>query len=71
MTFNLAPGDTVVELKRQIEEATRVDSKRQKLIGLKTASGKPALDETAAADLLLKPGQRIMLMGAPEVWFCF
>lgn len=40
-----------------------VSVKRQKLLGLKTKGGKPATDETAVLDLLLKPGQKVMLMG--------
>lgn len=37
--------------------------KRQKLLGLKTKAGKPASDDTLVQDLLVKPNQRIMLLG--------
>lgn len=40
----------------------QVSVKRQKLLGLKS-KGKLASDETPMADVKLKPGQKIMMMG--------
>lgn len=63
--FTLAVGEaeTVCSLKRKIQEQTSVQPKRQKLLGLKDKSGKLPTDDQLLADLQLKPGQKIMLMG--------
>lgn len=63
--FSVAVGEaeTVSTLKRKIQEQTSVQPKRQKLLGLKDKSGKLPSDEQLLADLQLKPGQKIMLMG--------
>lgn len=55
--------DTVGTLKRAIEAQTTVQPKRQKLLGLKIKGGKAVTDETAFTDLLLKPGQKVTVMG--------
>lgn len=62
--MTLGDADTVGTLKRRIEEHTEVQPKRQKLLGLKAkkGSGAPA-DELPMADLALKPGLKIMMMG--------
>lgn len=46
-----------------MQDHTRVDPKRQKLLGLKTKAGKPATDDTLVQDLALKPNQKIMMLG--------
>lgn len=55
--------DTVGNLKRAIEAQTTVQPKRQKLLGLKIKGGKGVTDSTAFADLVLKPGQKVTVMG--------
>lgn len=55
--------ETVSSLKRKIQERTKVQPKRQKLLGLKDKMGKLPTDGHIVADLQLKPGQKIMLMG--------
>ena len=63
--FVIAVGqdETVSSLKRKIQERTSVQPKRQKLLGLKDKSGKLPTDGHTLAELQLKPGQKIMLMG--------
>lgn len=56
----------VADLKRVLQEHTRVEPKRQKLIGLKTKDGKAATDEAALSDLAIKPNTKVMMMGQPE-----
>jgi len=58
--------ETVAGLKRVLQEETRVLTKKQKLLGLKTQGGKPATDDTPIVDLAIKPGTRVMMMGTPE-----
>ena len=55
--------DTVGTLKRCIEAQTAVQPKRQKLLGLKVKGGKVVTDDTAFAELVLKPGQKVTVMG--------
>ena len=55
--------DTVGGLKRVIEAQTAVQPKRQKLLGLKVKGGKAVTDDTAFAELVLKPGQKVTVMG--------
>lgn len=55
--------DTVGSLKRVIESQTSVQPKRQKLLGLKVKGGKTVTDDTAFAELVLKPGQKLTVMG--------
>lgn len=50
-------------LKRKLEAATSVSAQRMKLLGLKAKGGKPAGDEATVADLALKAGQKILMMG--------
>lgn len=61
--FEFDDGDTVSTLKRKIEEHTKVQPKRQKLLGLKGKGAKPATDDVLLRDLALKPGQKVMLIG--------
>lgn len=58
--------ETVGTLKRAIETHTTVQPKRQKVLGLKVKGGKTITDDTALADLVLKPGQKLTVMGQPE-----
>lgn len=62
-TLPVDDDETVSSLKHKIEEQTRVQPKRQKLLGLKAKSGKLASDDDLLSGLHLKPGQKIMLMG--------
>jgi ubiquitin-like domain-containing CTD phosphatase 1 len=68
------PTDTVAHLKRELQRATAVDAKRLKLLGLKSrpapggaagaaGGGCAPTDDTPLADLALRPGQRLMMMG--------
>jgi ubiquitin-like domain-containing CTD phosphatase 1 len=56
-------GASVADLKERISLQTNVLAKRQKLLGLKTAAGKLADDGSRIADLVVKPGTKIMMMG--------
>lgn len=47
-------------------EMTRVLPKRQKLMGLKDERGKAAADDCTIGSLKVKPGQVLMMVGAPE-----
>ena len=58
-----AEGDTVAILKRKIQEETRVQPKRQKIMGLKAKGGKMAADDTPLTDLVIKPGAKLMMLG--------
>ena len=63
----LEPEETVQGVKRKLEVATGVRAARQKLIGLKLAAGgKAAVDETRVAELALKRGAKVMMMGQAE-----
>ena len=58
--------ETMGGLKRKIQEHTTVQPKRQKLLGLKDKAGKSLMqtqDGHLVADIQLKPGQKIMLLG--------
>lgn len=55
--------ETVVGIKRKLEASTTVQPRRQKILGLKASDGKPAGDDCAVGDLLLKPGATYMLLG--------
>lgn len=60
------PADAKVsDLKHRLAEETHVQPKRQKLLNLKFG-GKPADDDVLLADLNLKIGFKVMLMGTPE-----
>jgi ubiquitin-like domain-containing CTD phosphatase 1 len=63
----LLPADrqTVADLRRELYLLTRVPPERQKLLGLKPSPGK-SLDDTRVADLGLKKGAKVMMMGTPE-----
>ena len=56
-------GDTVAILKRKIQEETRVQPKRQKIMGLKAKGGKMAADDTPLTELVIKPGAKLMMLG--------
>lgn len=60
---SITDTETISDLKRKISELTEVPPKRQKLLGLKARGGKPAGDAASISELVLKPGQRIMMMG--------
>jgi ubiquitin-like domain-containing CTD phosphatase 1 len=64
--LELPEEQKVADLKRVLQEQTRVEPKRQKLIGLKTKDGKAATDEAALSDLAIKPNAKVMMMGQPE-----
>lgn len=63
--FNVAveETETIEALKHKLEGLTSVQSKRQKLLGLKTKDGKPATDDAPVGSLALKPGVKVMMMG--------
>ena len=61
--INTSELETIGTLKRAIEVQTTVQPKRQKLLGLKVKGGKAVTDDTALEDLLLKPGQKVTVMG--------
>ena len=63
ITVAVVEDETVSSLKRKIQEQTTVQPKRQKLLGLKDKAGKLPTDEHKVAELQLKAGQKIMLMG--------
>ncbi|CAD5116738.1 DgyrCDS5593 [Dimorphilus gyrociliatus] len=64
--FKLPAEKTVLNLKECVETETKVLVCRQKLFGLKTKVGKPALDNSMLSDLNIKPGQKFMMMGSKE-----
>ncbi|PRW57513.1 Ubiquitin-like domain-containing CTD phosphatase [Chlorella sorokiniana] len=66
ITIHVEPSESVQGIKRKLEAATSVSEKRMKLLGLKVRSGKPAADADVVADLMLKPGSKIMMMGTAE-----
>ena len=57
--------ETVEGLKRKLAAQTNVPEKRQKLLGLKARAG-ALRDDTRIADLALKPGQKVMLLGQAD-----
>ena len=63
IAIDIDEGESVGSLKRRIHEQTKVPPKRQKLLGLKAKGGKLAGDDVLIADLSIKPGQKIMLIG--------
>jgi hypothetical protein len=63
LSVSAEPSETLEDVKRKLEQQTHVGAKRQKLLGLKTRDGKMAGDSALVADLAIKPGTRIMLMG--------
>ncbi|PNH07422.1 Ubiquitin-like domain-containing CTD phosphatase 1, partial [Tetrabaena socialis] len=65
-TIQCESTDTVLALKHKLEGQTSVLAKRQKILGLKTKEGKPATDESAVGELLIKPSVKFMMMGTPE-----
>ena len=60
---NVEPDETMTVVKTHMKERANVEVGKQKYIGLKTTSGKPADDATLISELLLKPGQKIMMLG--------
>ena len=61
--IHYADGDTVETLKRKIQEETRVQPKRQKIMGLKAKGGKMAADDTPLTELAIKTGAKLMMLG--------
>ena len=53
-------GWTVEDLKRRIEQETKVQPKRQKLLGLKL-NGKPPADDAKIGDLSV--AKKVIMMG--------
>lgn len=67
-TFVGTEEEDVASLKRRLQADTQVLPKRQKILGLKTRAGKPAADDDLLSNLLLKAGQKFMMMGqAPNL----
>ncbi|KAL4441219.1 hypothetical protein ABPG77_011456 [Micractinium sp. CCAP 211/92] len=66
IVLHVAAEESVQGIKRKLEAATTVSEKRMKLLGLKGRGGKPAGDGDTVADLLLRPGSKVMMMGQPE-----
>jgi len=58
--------ETVGALKSVIAEQTHIAPKRQKLLGLKIKGKASVADDTLLSDLVLKPGQKLILMGTPD-----
>lgn len=66
ISVQLDDTDSVATLKHRLESQTKVQAKRQKILGLKTKDGKPANDEALASDLAptcFKAGAKFMMMG--------
>lgn len=64
---NLLSTHRMIDFKSELHRLTRVLPGRQKLLGLKTKSGKAADDETLLSDLNYKAGAtKIMMMGSVE-----
>jgi len=61
--IHFADGDTVETLKRKIQEETRVQPKRQKIMGLRAKGGKMAADDTPLTELAIKAGAKLMMLG--------
>lgn len=61
--IHYAEGDTVETLKRKIQVETRVQPKRQKIMGLKAKGGKMAADDTPLTELAIKTGSKLMMLG--------
>jgi len=55
---------TIKDLKRQLEAFTKVQAKRQKLVGL--AAGKLLADETILSHCKLKQKHKFIMVGTPE-----
>lgn len=62
----LTSSQNVLDFKRELHQLTKVLPERQKLLGLKSKSGKAVTDETPLADINYKPGTKIMMMGIVE-----
>jgi ubiquitin-like domain-containing CTD phosphatase 1 len=62
--IHVSPEDTVQVIKRKLEIHTTVQTKRQKLL-VKSTSG-PLTDDTRISTLIIKPKQKIVMLGAPE-----
>ena len=63
ISIQYGDGDTVATLKHKIQEETRVQPKRQKIMGLKARGGKMAADDTPLTELVIKPGAKLMMLG--------
>ncbi len=67
LAIPVSEDDTVQSLKRKIQDETNVQPQRQKLLGLKRRAGGMPGDEDPVSGLLLKDGQKIMMMGCASV----
>ena len=67
LAIPVSEDDTVQSLKRKIQDETNVQPQRQKLLGLKRRAGGMPGDEDPVSGLLLKDGQKIMMMGCVSV----
>ena len=63
ISVELDEAQTVSDLKQKLQEATLVNPKRQKLLGLKKKDGKAPAEEDVMGDLKLAPGVKYMMMG--------
>jgi len=64
--LELSAKITIGDLKKIVQQKTEVLVIRQKLIGLKGREGKQVTDECCLCDLVIKPNQKVMMMGAKE-----
>ena len=62
----LTSSQNVLDFKRELHQLTKVLPERQKLLGLKSKSGKAVTDDTPLVDINYKPGTKIMMMGTVE-----
>ncbi len=67
LAIPVSEDDTVQSLKRKIQDETNVQPQRQKLLGLKRRAGGMPGDDDPVSGLLLKDGQKIMMMGCASV----
>ncbi len=63
LSIQYGDEDTIATLKHKIQEETRVQPKRQKIMGLKARGGKMAADDTPLTELVIKPGAKLMMLG--------
>ena len=67
-TLHMQQGQSLSDLKREIEKETHVQPKRQKLIGIKFqgVGKKKEESEVGISELGIKPGKSIMMIGTRE-----
>jgi len=61
----VSPSDTIQDLKHRLEELTKVQPKRQKIMGL-TLKGKLPSDDVPISSLNVKPQHKFIMMGSIE-----